>query len=160
MFPKRRSLILPLLAFSFFVSALLLLPLTHAQNSPDPWHPGQTIAPSDLSRELATAKPAPTVLFVGYQRLFTAGHIKNALFRGTGSTPEGLDEIKKWAGRLPRDLNLVIYCGCCPMDKCPNVRPVFTAIHSMGFQKLRVLILPTDFATDWADKGLSYDKAK
>jgi len=160
MFLKRHGFIFSLLAFSFFVSALLLLPLTHAQNSSDPWHPGQTVEPIVLSGELATAKPAPTVLFVGYQRLFTAGHIKNALFHGTGSTPEGLEEIRKWAGRLPRDLNLVIYCGCCPMDKCPNLRPVFTALRSMGFQKLRVLVLPTDFATDWANKGLPYDKSK
>jgi hypothetical protein len=28
----------------------------------------------------------------------------------------------------------------------------------MGFKNLRVLLLPQDFATDWAGKGLPFDK--
>jgi thiosulfate/3-mercaptopyruvate sulfurtransferase len=61
--------------------------------------------------------------------------------------------MTKWADGLPRSTNLVIYCGCCPFEKCPNVRPAFTALNGMGFKKLRVLILPTNLATDWVGKG-------
>src|ERR1700674_1842813 len=74
-------------------------------------------------------------------------------FHGTASTEQGLVEMKKWADGLPRTTNLVIYCGCCPFEKCPNVRPAFTALSGMGFKKLRVLILPTNLATDWVGKG-------
>jgi len=30
----------------------------------------------------------------------------------------------------------------------------------MGFTKVRVLILPTDFEKDWAEKGFPYDKGQ
>ena len=44
------------------------------------------------------------------------------------------------------------------MDRCPNVRPAFKALQDLGFKNVRVLLLPANFATDWADKGLPYNK--
>ena len=66
--------------------------------------------------------------------------------------------MKKWAGTLPRKTNLVVYCGCCPFSRCPNIRPAFTALRDMGFTRLRVLILPKDFAADWVAKGYPVQK--
>lgn len=139
---------------------LLIHPPGRAQNSSDPWSAAQTVQPNDLVKELADAKSAPTVVFVGFQRLYTAGHIKGAQFHGSGGSADGLAQLKTWAASLPRSSNLVIYCGCCPLERCPNLRPAFTALHEMGFTKLRALILPTSFAADWAEKGLPYDKAQ
>jgi thiosulfate/3-mercaptopyruvate sulfurtransferase len=120
----------------------------------NPWADSQAVKPEDLARELADKVVAPpTVLYVGFRSLFAGGHVPGASYHGTASTAEGLGELKKWADRLPRSANLVIYCGCCPLEKCPNIRPAFTALSSMGFKKLRVLILPTSFAADWAGKG-------
>jgi thiosulfate/3-mercaptopyruvate sulfurtransferase len=68
--------------------------------------------------------------------------------------------MKAWAATLPKTTNVVIYCGCCPMERCPNVRPAFTALRELGLAKLRVLILPTSFEVDWAEKGYPYDKGK
>jgi hypothetical protein len=129
-----------------------------AQHSPDPWTDSQTVQAAELNKELSNPKTAPTVLFVGYQRLFTAGHIKGAQFHGSGGSADGLAQIKAWAAPLPRSINLVIYCGCCPMEHCPNVRPAFTVLRDMGFTKLRILVLPTSFEVDWANKGLPYDR--
>jgi hypothetical protein len=44
------------------------------------------------------------------------------------------------------------------MDHCPNVHPAFAALRELGFTKVRVLILPTNFEIDWANKGLPYEK--
>jgi len=143
-----------LLAILFLSSPLV------AQNSSVPWTDAQTIQPADLTKELANPKTAPLVLFVGFQRLYTAGHIKGAQYHGSGGSADGLAQIKAWADPLPRSTNLVIYCGCCPLDHCPNIRPAFTALHDLGFTKLRVLILPTSFEADWANKGLPYDKGQ
>jgi thiosulfate/3-mercaptopyruvate sulfurtransferase len=151
-----RSVLVVVAVLSF---ALPLLVLTHAQNSTEPWTAAQTVRPADLAKEVAGAKPAATVLFVGFQRLYTAGHIHGAQYHGTASKPEGLAEIKKWADTLPRSTNLVIYCGCCPMEKCPNIRPAFASLREMGFTNMRVLTLPTSFAVDWAEKALPYDQA-
>jgi thiosulfate/3-mercaptopyruvate sulfurtransferase len=144
--------------------ALAILPLHHAtsaqDNTSDPWSKSQVIRPPDLVRELSDTKNAPTVVFVGFHTLYEGGHIKGASFHGTASSEKGLAELKTWAGTLRRSTNLVVYCGCCPLERCPNIRPAFTTLREMGFSKLRVLVLPTDFATDWVAKGYPYDKGK
>jgi hypothetical protein len=124
----------------------------------DPWTKEQTVQPADLAKELEQSKTPPTVIFVGFKRLYTAGHIRGAQYHGTAGSEEGLKELTAWATALPRTANLVIYCGCCPLERCPNIRPAFKALQDLGFKKLRVLLLPNDFATDWAEKGLPYDK--
>jgi len=129
---------------------------THADS--DPWTKSQIVQPADLAKELGNSKNAPTVVFVGFKRLYSAGHIKGAQYHGTAGSEEGLKELTAWAAGLPRSTNLVIYCGCCPMERCPNIRPAFKALQGLGFKNFRVLLLPQDFATDWAGKGLSYDK--
>lgn len=146
--------------FLFLAPVFLFAFATYAQNSPNPWTDSQTVQPAELNKELSNPKTAPTVLFVGFQRLFAAGHIKGAQFHGSGGSADGLAQIKAWAASLPRSTNLVIYCGCCPMDHCPNVRPAFTVLRDMGFTKLRILILPTSFEVDWANKGLPYDRGQ
>jgi hypothetical protein len=142
------------------VCTLLGLPLLSSQTEADPWNAAQTVQPSELLKELNGAKDSPIVLFVGFKRLYTAGHIQGAQYHGTGGSPEGLKEITAWADSLPRTSNLVIYCGCCPMERCPNIRPAYKQLASMGFTKLRLLILPNSFAQDWADKGYAYDKSQ
>ena len=136
---------------------VLLLPLLcPAQNtSSNPW--SQTVQPADLARELSDASKPPLVVFAGFQRLFSAGHVHGAQFHGSGGLV-GLTQLKTWAATLPRTLHVVIYCGCCPMEKCPNIRPAFTAFRDLGFKNLRFISLANDFAADWADKGLPYDK--
>jgi thiosulfate/3-mercaptopyruvate sulfurtransferase len=124
----------------------------------DPWTKQQTVQPANLAKELENSKTGPTVIFVGFKRLYSAGHIKGAQYHGTAGSEDGLKELKAWATTLPRATNVVIYCGCCPIERCPNIRPAFQALQDLGFKKLRVLVLPTDFATDWAGKGLPYDK--
>jgi hypothetical protein len=154
---SRFALVVALLALA---SSSLLLPILIAQTSPDPWAETKSLQAADLLKELNDSKSPPIVLFVGFKRLYTSGHIKGAQFHGTGGNPEGLKEIAAWAGSLPRTTNLVIYCGCCPMEHCPNIRPAYTQLAGMGFTKLRVLVLPTSFAVDWADKGYAYEKGQ
>jgi hypothetical protein len=137
---------------------IALAPLVSLRADSDPWTKAQTVQPADLAKELGSPKSAPTVLFVGFKRLYTSGHIKGAQYHGTAGNEEGLKELTAWAAALPRSTNLVIYCGCCPMERCPNIRPAFTALQRLGFKNLRVLLLPQDFATDWASKGFPYDK--
>jgi thiosulfate/3-mercaptopyruvate sulfurtransferase len=156
-----------LFGWSLGVAALLVMASLIALTSPasiqadsDPWTKSQTVQPADLAKELGNSKNAPTVVFVGFRRLYSAGHIKGAQFHGTAGSDEGLKELTAWAAGLPRSTNLVIYCGCCPIERCPNIRPAFKALQGLAFKNLRVLLLPQDFATDWAGKGLPYDKGE
>ena len=157
---SRSSRFAVVVALVALASSLLFLPILTAQTSPDPWFATQSLQVADLLKELSDSKDPPLVLFVGFKRLYTSGHIKGAQYHGTGGNPEGLKEIASWASSLPRTTNLVIYCGCCPMERCPNIRPAYTQLAGMGFTKLRVLVLPTSFAVDWADKGYAYEKGQ
>jgi thiosulfate/3-mercaptopyruvate sulfurtransferase len=126
----------------------------------DPWTDAQVLHAADFVPEIAGAKGAnsPTIIYVGFRTLFEGGHISGASFHGTASKEEGLAELKKWVNALPRSTNLVIYCGCCPFDHCPNIRPAYTALHEMGFTHVRILVLPTSFAADWVEKGYPMQK--
>ena len=146
----------------FAVSATLIsVPAIQGdeKQSSDPWTSAQILKPADLALELADKNGTPpTFVYVGFRTLFAGGHIPGATFHGSASTEQGLADLKNWADALPRSTNLVIYCGCCPFEKCPNIRPAFTALDKMGFKKTRVLVLPTSFAADWVEKGYPLQK--
>ena len=138
-------------SFRLFAVALLAF----ASLGAEPWQSAASVEPAALARELDGAAVAnrPTVVCVGFRALYRGGHVPGASFHGPASSAEGLDDLKSWASNMPRSTRLVLYCGCCPFAQCPNVRPAFTALHDMGFTNVRVLMLPTNFATDWAGKG-------
>ena len=122
-----------------------------------PWTRSDLIAPADLVKSL-TSPARPTIVYVGFKALYHPGHIPGATYHGPASQPEGLDDLKRFAAALPREALLVIYCGCCPFEHCPNVTPAFAALRAMGFTKVRILDLPTNFATDWVEKGFPVDR--
>jgi len=95
---------------------------------------------------------------VGFRKLYAQAHIPGSEYVGAAGEDAGLQLLRERAATLSKDTAIVIYCGCCPMEKCPNIRPAFKALRALGFQTLRVLLLPQDFATDWVGKGLPYDK--
>ncbi len=158
----RASLVISLLTF-LLAAGLLSLPLpaspAQEKKSTDPWTSSETMQPAALAKILTDkSSSAPTVIFVGFRSLYVGGHVPDASYHGTPSTEQGLAELKSWAESLPRSTDLIIYCGCCPMEKCPNIRPGYTALTGMGFKKLRVLVIPTSFAVDWAEKGYPMQK--
>jgi thiosulfate/3-mercaptopyruvate sulfurtransferase len=133
---------------------------SNSEKSADPWTSAQVLHASDFSAKLGSAKSDehPAIVYVGFRTLFEGGHIPGATFQGTASKEDGLADFKKAAAELPRSANLVIYCGCCPFEKCPNIRPAYKALHEMGFTHVRVLVLPTSFAADWVEKGYAIQK--
>lgn len=165
--PSRFPRCIALLVLSISAALPLASVLSSAQSGAakqekptDPWTDAQVLHAGDFVPEIAGAKSAnsATIVYVGFRTLFEGGHIPEASFHGTASKEEGLAELKKWLNALPRSTNLVIYCGCCPFDRCPNIRPAYTALRDMGFTHVRVLVLPTSFAADWVEKGYPMQK--
>lgn len=125
----------------------------------EPWSDAQTVQPVQFAAELQQEKdPFPVVIYVGVKALYEGGHIPGARYFGPGSTEEGIAVLKKYAATLPKNSDVVLYCGCCPLEKCPNLRPAFVALKDFGFARLRVLILPQNFNTDWVEKGYPVKK--
>ena len=113
-----------------------------------------TIQPADLAKDVK----APLIVHVGFNVLYRATHIPGSLYAGPASTPEGIAELKNAVAAQPRNRQIVLYCGCCPWDKCPNVRPAFAALREMGFQNVKALELPQNLKTDWIDKGYPIER--
>ena len=109
------------------------------------------IQPADLAGELKSAPPI--ILQVGFSKLYEQAHIPGAIYAGPGRSDECLASLKAHAVKLPRDAALVIYCGCCPWNRCPNMGAAYTALKTMGFTKVRALYIAENFGQDWVDKG-------
>jgi rhodanese-related sulfurtransferase len=134
------------------VSALLLATLCLCQESSTPWRQSELIEPSALARALQSNDP-PYVICVAFPILYHGRHITDAIFAGPASKPEGISMLKTAAAELPKDEKIVIYCGCCPMEKCPNVRPAYKALKDLGFKNVRVLDIHSNMHTDWYTRG-------
>lgn len=120
----------------------------------NPWTTRQTMQPETLAaRFLRKNSDPPLIVCVGFGTLYRQAHIHGAEFHGPASTPDGLADLKRSAANLPRNREIVIYCGCCPFAHCPNIRPAFTALQEMGFKSIRVLVLETGLGQDWVEKG-------
>lgn len=130
---------------------LLLAALCLSQELSDPWQKAELLEPSALAQALQSGKP-PIVLAVPFTVLYRNKHILHAIEAGPGSKPEGIEMLKKAVAGLSKDADLVVYCGCCPMVKCPNVRPAYRTLKEMGFTHVRVLNIPTNMHTDWFSK--------
>ena len=123
----------------------------------DTTHPVTTadlIMASQLNDRLSAVKSGRIVLLqVGFHTMYKMGHIPGSQYAGAASKADGLAALKKLVAKLPHSQQIVIYCGCCPWDDCPNIRPAFRALKEMGFSNLKVLDIPERLGTDWTAKG-------
>jgi thiosulfate/3-mercaptopyruvate sulfurtransferase len=126
-----------------------VLLLSAAGCGAEPW-----VQPAQVAKDLN----APLLIHVGFSVLYRSAHITGSVFAGPGSKEEGIANLKKAVAGQPRTREIVLYCGCCPLDKCPNIRPAFAALREMGFTHVKAMELPTNLKTDWIDKGYPTDK--
>lgn len=127
---------------------------TAPQQPADPWAAADLLAPAALAGELGgPANDRSLVLCVGFPLLYHGGHVPGARLAGPASHPEGIVALKRAVQNLAPTHPIVIYCGCCPIKDCPNLRPAFRTLRELGFRQVRVLQLPDNFPQDWSAKG-------
>lgn len=115
----------------------------------EPWTSSQLLDPSVLASIIDdSAREQPVVICVG-----PGAVIKNSHDAGPAGEKANLKKLKAHLDTLQRDANIVIYCGCCPFSKCPNIRPAFTLLNDMGFKNHQLLNIPQNIKTDWIDRG-------
>ena len=116
---------------------------------PEPWTAAQLMAPADLAAILENPNAQkPLIYSVGPGAL-----IKGSIDMGAAHEKENLDKLKTALSKLPQDAEIVIYCGCCPFDRCPNIRPAFKLLNEMKFTHAHLLNLEHNIRTDWVAKG-------
>src|ERR1035437_3139217 len=119
------------------------------QKSTENWTEKQLIEPSDLAKIINDTKaPKPIIYSIG-----TGGNIKGAIQIGAAEEKENLDKLKSALSKLNRNTNIVIFCGCCPFENCPNIRPAFNLLNEMKFTNHKLLNLSHNLKADWIDKG-------
>jgi rhodanese-related sulfurtransferase len=109
--------------------------------------------PKDLAAQLQAKGAQPALIHVGFAVLYRGKHIPNSIYAGPANTPAGLQALRAAVATLPHDREIVVYCGCCPWDHCPNIKPAMEALKQMGFTRTKALNIPTNLAVDWFDHG-------
>ncbi|CAN5518995.1 hypothetical protein BH09BAC6_BH09BAC6_31960 [soil metagenome] len=147
---KRNLLIL----LSLLLTATIQL---KAQTSPaamptvgqtNPWTDAQLLAPSKLAADITSGDAKTPVIF----NIGAVEDIKGAKHIGAVNNAGNLEKFKKAVSGLPKNTPVVVYCGCCPFSKCPNIRPAFLALQKLGFTDIKVLDLPVNLQTNWIAK--------
>jgi thiosulfate/3-mercaptopyruvate sulfurtransferase len=112
------------------------------------------LQPQELNRALHSTNGArPVILQVGSRVMFQEAHIPGSEYGGQASGEAGLSLLRKRAAGLEHATPIVIYCGCCPWMRCPNIGPAYKTLLRMGFTNVKALYLADNFGTDWVDKG-------
>lgn len=119
------------------------------------------IQPQDLVNLLkAGEKDKPLILQVGSRVMFSQEHIPGAEYAGPGSQASGIQSLENTVSTLPKNKSIVIYCGCCPWGRCPNMGPAYKRLQQLGFTHVRALYLASNYGDDWVAKGYPSVKGK
>ena len=122
--------------------------LNPASTAIEPWNETQLLAPATLAAQLKANDTHAFILNIG-----KVEDIKDAKHIGAVSIKENMDKLTKEVSPLARNTEVVIYCGCCPFAKCPNIRPAFEELKRLGFTNIKVLDIPKNLETNWIKEG-------
>ncbi len=115
----------------------------------EPWTDKQLKDPAALAKVLKDPKAAKPVIF----NVGPVEQIKGAIQIGPTVSDDNLAALRKQLGKLAKDKEVVIYCGCCPFQRCPNIRPAFDLLKELKFTNAKLLNLPMNLNEDWTSKG-------
>ena len=129
------------------VSCLFVSQLVSAQN-PINWSMEQLMEPAVLPNNINSKKDVPLIINIG-----PSATIPNSIDVGMVNSAEGLSNLKTALSKVDKKKIVVVYCGCCPYEHCPNVRPAINALKELKFNNYYLLNLPQNIKKDWIDKG-------
>ena len=119
------------------------------QTNQYPWKPNQLLTPADLATTINNKDASQPVIY----SIGPSAYIKGSIDIGDTKDKENLDKLKEQVSKLPKNAAIVIYCGCCPFEHCPNIRPAFNLLTKMNFTNYKLLNLEHNIKIDWINKG-------
>jgi hypothetical protein len=141
--------ILFLITSTSFSLAQTSIRANQALDKKDNWTQKDLIEPSALAAIITNPKAnQPKIFNIG-----VVDNIKGAVNMGGVSEKENLQKLNNALSKLPKNTFLVVYCGCCPFERCPNIRPAVNMLKTMGFTNAKLLNLPTNLKQNWIEKG-------
>jgi hypothetical protein len=143
---KSKIILMSLFAIAFIATAFQSVTI---QQKSEPWTQQQLLEPAALAKTINNSKsPQPIIYCIGPEAV-----IKNSIQIGSAQNNNNLTKLKQQLSKLPKTANIVIYCGCCPFDICPNIRPASSLLNEMKFKNYKLLNLPHNIKVDWIDHG-------
>ncbi len=147
---------------------LLILTTTSISIAQTTFNPNQSLDKRNTWTEKDLMEPSALAVIISNPKakqaqIFNIGvveDIKGAKKMGGASVKANLEKFKNALSSLPKNTLVVVYCGCCPFEKCPNIRPAFNLMKSMGFTNGKLLNLPTNLKQNWIDKGFPLAQKK
>ena len=160
-----RSLTLFLLTFLCELSGGAYGQQPHAAANPAPSEgsipSAQLLQPEELVPLLSrSGAEKPLVFQVGPHVFYAEAHVPGSEYIGAGKDESGLQALRERVKTLKHDQFIVLYCGCCPWNKCPNVRPAYQQLVSLGFSRVKVMYIADNFGKDWVSKGYPVEKGR
>jgi len=122
--------------------------IANAQSFTDTWKPNQLMNTKVLADKIVQNKMKNTVVInIGPDAV-----IKNSFNAGPGKDNASIVNMRTYLSKVSKDKEVVLYCGCCPFNVCPNIRPAFKALTDLGFKNAKLLNIPKNIKVDWIDK--------
>ena len=147
--------------------ATIAVPVFQAQESSSASSSATSIPESRLIQPAALVQllkagegEKPLILQVGSRVMFAQAHIPGSDYAGPGSQAAGIQSLENTVASLPKDKQIILYCGCCPWNRCPNIGPAYKRLHDLGFTNVNVLYIANNFGEDWVNKGYPAVKGK
>jgi len=116
-----------------------------------------SISTEELAKKLNDPKAVKPIIY----NVGPVDQIKTAIKVGAVSTDEGFSKFKievAKVAKVAKDKEIVVYCGCCSSQNCPNIRPAIKYLIDNGYKKAKVLDIPTGIKEDWVQKDYPIEK--
>ena len=141
-------------SLSLIVIALVALSFKSVTTQNEPWKKTQIIEPATLAAILNDPKAKQPIIY----SIGPGADIKGSIELGAAQEKENLSNLKAALFKLDKNTEIVLLCGCCPFEHCPNIRPAFELLNQMKFTNHKLLNLPHNLKVDWIDKGYPMNK--
>ena len=132
-----------------FAAVSFILAVAFIKNQIEPWTFAQLESPENLAQIINDPKAKQPILF----SIGPGAMIKGSIDIGPAKDSANLAKFKQQLDHLSKDANIVIYCGCCPFEHCPNIRPAFVLLNQMNLTHHKLLNLEHNIKIDWINKG-------
>ena len=132
-----------------FLPMVIIIFASFSLKQTEPWKPDQLMPPADLAAIINSKTDAkPLIISIGPDAL-----VVGSVDIGPANDKGNLIKLKQLLAKDTKDRSIVIYCGCCPFEHCPNIRPAFTLLNEMKFTNHKLLALQHNIKIDWINKG-------
>jgi hypothetical protein len=138
--------------FFLLVIGLIIGNIINAQQ-PVNWQEKDLIKPADLAKILSANENLPVIYNIGPSPI-----IPHSIDIGMLNDEKNMAAFREQISKLPKSTDIVVYCGCCPYEHCPNTRPAIALLKRMAFTNYHLLDLPNNIKTDWIARGYPVKK--